>query len=120
GPAAHNGDILTVVYKGSLEGGKDLPRPKDLPPAAFILGEGQVLPGWDQGLVGVKEGGKRHLVIPPRLAFGEKGAGEIPPNATVTFEVEILKIYPKGAKQAIETKDLKPGKGDTVGKGHEI
>jgi len=62
-------------------------------PFGFMIGRGRVIKGWDEGVPGMKEGGKRMLIIPPAMAYGDKGAGGvIPPNATLLFEVELVKI----------------------------
>lgn len=92
GEEAKAGDSLTVNYKGTLTNGTVFDQSYGKQPFTFTLGQGQVIPGWDQGLVGMKVGGKRHLVIPPNLGYGNQAAGSIPPNSTLIFDVELLKV----------------------------
>lgn len=94
GPEAKNGNTLSVHYTGWLQDGTKFDSSVDRnTPFIFVLGQGRVIQGWDQGMVGMKVGGKRKLIIPPNLAYGSAGAGSaIPPNATLTFEVELLAI----------------------------
>jgi FKBP-type peptidyl-prolyl cis-trans isomerase len=94
GPAVKAGDTVTVNYVGTLESGAKFDSSYDRGiPFEFSVGAGDVIRGWDEGLVGMQVGGKRKLVIPPTLAYGEKGIGNvIPENATLTFEIELLKI----------------------------
>ena len=98
GDTASGGQQVTVHYTGWLDnngnkGAKfDSSRDRN-EPFTFPLGRGQVIKGWDQGVAGMKVGGKRKLTIPPDLGYGARGAGGvIPPNATLLFEVELLGV----------------------------
>ncbi len=93
GAEAVAGKKVTVHYTGTLTDGKKFDSSQGKAPFTFNLGAGQVIQGWDQGVAGMKVGGKRNLTIPPHLAYGERGAGDaIPPNSTLNFEVELLKV----------------------------
>ena len=93
GAEAVAGQTVSVNYRGTLLTGKEFDSSYGRGPFAFPLGGGRVIQGWDEGVAGMKVGGKRKLVIPPDLAYGDRGAGGvIPPNATLTFEVELLRI----------------------------
>ncbi len=93
GEEAVEGKNVTVNYRGTLENGKEFDSSYGRAPFPFPLGAGRVIKGWDEGVAGMKVGGKRELVIPPSLAYGERGAGGvIPPNATLIFEVELLSV----------------------------
>ena len=94
GAEAAPGKTVTVHYTGTLPDGKKFDSSLDRnEPFSFDLGSGQVIPGWDQGVVGMKVGGKRKLVIPPELAYGEASPSpDIPPNSTLVFEIELLGV----------------------------
>jgi len=91
GAPAAAGDNLTVHYIGTLENGQVFDNSYARgEPFTFVLGAGRVIRGWDLGVVGMRVGGKRRLIIPPELAYGSQGSGSIPPNATLNFEVELI------------------------------
>ncbi len=94
GAEAMAGKKVSVHYVGTLTDGKKFDSSRDRnDPFVFQLGAGQVIRGWDQGVVGMKVGGLRKLTIPPHLAYGERGfPGAIPPNATLVFEVELMAV----------------------------
>jgi FKBP-type peptidyl-prolyl cis-trans isomerase FkpA len=94
GKEAKAGDFVIVHYTGRLANGKKFDSSVDRDePFTFQLGMGKVIKGWDQGVAGMKEGGKRKLIIPPELGYGAKGfPPDIPPNAQLIFEVELLKV----------------------------
>ena len=94
GVEATKGKTVSVHYTGWLTDGKKFDSSKDRgQPFNFSLGAGQVIRGWDEGVAGMKVGGKRKLTIPPDLGYGSRGAGgAIPPNATLVFEVELLGV----------------------------
>jgi FKBP-type peptidyl-prolyl cis-trans isomerase FkpA len=94
GATARSGQDVVVHYTGWLTDGRKFDSSRDRgDPFTFCLGAGQVIAGWDEGVEGVQVGGMRMLTIPPRLGYGEFGAGGvIPPNATLVFEVELIDI----------------------------
>lgn len=115
GPAAQAGDYLTMDYTGTLLNGKQFDSSIGRAPFNFVLGAGQVIKGWDVGVVGMKVGGKRALVIPSELAYGKQGAGaDIPPNATLKFVIQLKKI------DRVQITVLKTGHGNPIKSGDTI
>jgi FKBP-type peptidyl-prolyl cis-trans isomerase FkpA len=95
GATAASGDTVTVDYTGTLLNGTVFDTSVGKTPLTFRLGAGAVIPGFDQGVTGMKVGGKRRLTIPPSLAYGASGNGPIPPNSTIRFDVDLLSIAGK-------------------------
>jgi len=89
GPVAQAGNTVELNYRGSFPGGKEFDKGK----FSFRIGSGQVIQGFDLGVTGMQVGGKRKITVPPEMGYGARGAGSaIPPNATLVFELEVLKI----------------------------
>lgn len=85
------GDTVTVNYVGTLENGTKFDSSLDRgQPFSFVIGQGRVIAGWEQGLIGMKVGGKRKLVIPASLGYGAQAVGPIPANSTLIFEIDLL------------------------------
>ncbi len=91
GEAVKEGDTVKVHYTGMLTNGKVFDSSKERgEPFRFTVGAGNVIKGWEEGLIGMKVGGKRLLTIPPDLGYGDRDMGDIPPNSTLIFEIELL------------------------------
>ena len=96
GATAAVGDTVNVHYVGTLTNGTKFDSSYDRGQTfAFQIGAGRVSAGWDQGVPGMKVGGKRRLTIPPSLAYGNQAVGSIPPNSTLVFDVELVSIVGK-------------------------
>jgi len=107
GPEAINGSKVEVHYTGMLADGTvfDASRPRETR-LDFLIGAHQVIPGWEEGVVGMKVGGTRRLIIPPHLGYGDKAAGPIPPGSTLYFEIELFEIVlPREAPTAPQAVD---------------
>jgi FKBP-type peptidyl-prolyl cis-trans isomerase len=91
GPWAHRGSEVTVRYVGALADGRAFTSLNE-PAATFRLGEGTVIQGWERGIVGMRAGGRRQLIIAPDLGYGRQQTGVIPPNSVLVFDVEIVSV----------------------------
>ncbi len=93
GREAKAGDTVSVHYTGTLQNGTKFDSSRDRGQAfQFPLGAGRVIRGWDEGVAGMRVGGRRTLVIPPELGYGGRAVGPIPPNSTLNFDVELLDV----------------------------
>jgi peptidylprolyl isomerase len=128
GKEAKTGNTLIVEYTGWVYG-ESQPFEKSVlhnKPFEFVLGKGKVIPGWDQGLIGMKVGGTRKLTIPSDLAYGAEGTGRIPPNATLIFEVELLDVItthaelPPTSVKELKVEDQLAGTGAEARTGNTI
>ena len=98
-PVTQPGDVVWVHYTGRLTTGEQFDSSVGKKPFKFTLGAGEVIKGWDEGVVGMKVGEKRNLVIPPDLAYGAAGRPSIPPNSTLIFDVELIGFARPGQGQ---------------------
>jgi len=93
GATATSGKLVSAHYTGKFPDGTKFDSSYDAgAPIDFLLGTGKVIKGWDIGIEGMRVGGKRKLTIPPELAYGARGGGPIPPNATLVFDVELVAV----------------------------
>ncbi|NBF09165.1 FKBP-type peptidyl-prolyl cis-trans isomerase [Pseudomonas sp. Fl4BN1] len=93
GKAVVKGALITTQYRGFLEDGTSFDSSYDRgKPFQCVIGSGRVIKGWDQGLMGMQVGGKRKLLVPAHLGYGERCVGAIPPNSNLTFEIELLEV----------------------------
>ncbi len=126
GAAAATGDVVVVHYSGWLyEKGK--PDSKGSlfdsslggTPFTFVLGADEVIPGFEQGVLGLKAGGSRRVTVPPDLGYGASGSGSIPPNATLIFEVQLVEVRTP-VITALQVLDLSPGTGSEATTGKQV
>lgn len=99
GATVWQGAIATVIYVTRVKNGPVVSASKVEQPFSFVVGAQQVMPGWEEGLMGLREGGKRKILIPPAYAYGVQGAPPlVPPNATLEVELELVKLVHKAQK----------------------
>ena len=117
GKEAKPGDKVRVHYTGTLTNGTEFDSSKTHgQPFEFVIGSGQVIKGWDLGVAGMKEGGTRKLVIPPSLGYGTANKGKIPPNSTLNFDIELLKVDTPGTSDSPAAPSTAPPSRDDASK----
>lgn len=124
GQEAATGDIVSMTYTGKLKNGStfDTNAKPSANPYAFALGQGTVIKGWDEGIVGMKVGGTRKLEVPARLAYGSQAppGSSIPPNSDLYFEVKLLDVVKQGEENVYDKTDIAQGSGPTVANGDTV
>lgn len=123
GPGAAFGDLLVISYRGSLKDGTefDSNQKEGGVPYNVLLGNQEVIPGWEQGLVGMKVGGTRKLEVPNKLAYGDESRGEnVPAGADLYFEVKLLDMVKMGEEGLYDKSDVKVGSGRAVKVGDRV
>jgi peptidylprolyl isomerase len=122
GAAAVKGDRVSVRYKGWLDNGSvfDESKAPD-PPFTFALGAGEVIPGWDEGVVGMQPGGKRNLRIPWKMAYGEQGSPpKIPAKADLNFDIELISVTKPEDAHSVKAEIIKEGSGRSIKAGDQL
>jgi peptidylprolyl isomerase len=119
GPAVENGDTVWVRYTGKFKNGVefDSNEKEGKGPMNVLVGSGKVIKGWDMGLLGIKEGGQRHLGIPSSLGYGAQDSGKIPPNTDLYFDIRVVKVLKAADANQVGVKILTEGSGRGLKKG---
>lgn len=121
GPEVANGDAAYVLYAGTLAGGKEFDSNMTAKyPFVVIVGTGGVIKGWDQGLLGMRKGGRRHLAIPSELGYGNVPSEKIPANSDLFFEIELLDVVKSNELDVVDKDDLIVGTGPVAEKGDKV
>ncbi|HSI72533.1 MAG TPA: FKBP-type peptidyl-prolyl cis-trans isomerase [Fimbriimonas sp.] len=122
GSEVANGDQVWVRYTGKLLDGSvfDGNAAGDKPLLPVTVGAGGVIPGWDKGLVGIREGGKRHLSIPNAMAYGPNSQGKVPAYADLYFDIEAVRVFKRDDIGQVSIEDVKPGSGRALKTGDTV
>jgi peptidylprolyl isomerase len=122
GPEVAKGDTVYVLYTGTLadETVFDSNNAPEAVPFSFVVGGGQVIRGWDEGLIGMRRGGTRKLSIPSELGYGDQSMERIPANSDLFFTIELLEVVKEGEEHLFEIEDLEPGTGREVKDGDTV